>query len=162
MRRAVCAALVIALCVRTALADETPPPSAVDLVHGFRVERKPRIALAITGAALFAGGYLGAVLVALIEGLQGVSPLVLVPLAGPWIGIGWDAAHPNSCPLDVNATDCASSSPDLALGIAGGLQVVGATMFGVGMVRHDVKKTITVTPTFSLVGRPFIGIRGVF
>ena len=157
-----CAAIAIVLCASAVRAEGGPPAAAVDSVRGVRIERKPRVALAITGASLFAGGYLLSFLVALAEGFGGISPVVLVPLAGPWIGFAYDMANPYSCSLGVQSTDCAAFSFDPFIAFAGGLQLVGATLFGVGMIRHDVKRPVRVTPTFSLVGGPRLGVRVTF
>ena len=157
-----CAAAAMALLARSARAEGDPPVATVGSIRGFHVERKPRLALAITGASIFAAGYIGSVIVALASQMRGISPVVLVPLAGPWIGFGYDMTHPTACPLDANVPDCGAFAVDVELPIVGALQLIGATMFGVGMIRHDVKKPVSVAPTFSFVGGPVVGIRGVF
>ncbi len=151
-----------ALCASVARADGSPPAASVDSVRGVRVDRKPRVALAITGGAVFAGGWVLSFLVALSESFGGISPAVLVPLAGPWIGLGYDLSGASSCPLGARRADCTSFSPDLAMGIAGGLELVGATLFGVGMIPHDIKRPVHVAPSITFTGGPRVGLRVTF
>ena len=157
-----CAAIAIVLCTSAVRAEGGPPAAAVDSIGGVRVVRKPRLALAISGAAIFGSGYVLSFLVALAGGFGGISPVVLVPLAGPWIGFGYDMANPYRCPLGVESPDCTAFAVDLPLAFAGGLQLVGATLFGVGMVRHDVKRPVRVAPTFSFASGPRLGVRVTF
>ncbi len=155
-------AIALVLCAQAARAEGGPPAAAVDSVGGVRIVRRPRLALAITGAAVFGSGYILSFLVALAGGFGGISPVVLVPIAGPWIGFGYDMAHASLCPLDVDSFDCQAFSPDLAMAFAGGLQLIGATLFGVGMVRHDVKKSVRLAPTFSFASGPRLGLSVTF
>ncbi len=162
MRAAYAIAASVILAGAAARAGENPPAASVDSVRGVRVERKPRTALAITGAAIFGGGWVLSFLVALSESFAGISPAVLVPLAGPWIGLGYDASGASSCPLGAQSPDCNAFSPDVAMAIAGGLELVGATLFGIGMVPHEVKRPVRVAPSVSFAGGPRFGLRIIF
>jgi hypothetical protein len=133
-----------------------------DQLHGYRVVRKQRKPLIITGAALLAGGYLGAALVAWASSFQGISPVMFVPIAGPFIGLVYDATTKQVCPLGASySQNCNGVGIDPWMGFVGGLQVLGGAMLAVGLVPHEVKVR-TVMPTFSFDHGPGIGLRGTF
>ena len=129
---------------------------------GYKVARKPRMGLVLTGAGLLAFGYAASVLTAAIEGFHGLSPVLLVPVAGPWIGFGWDMANPNRCPLDVTSAGCSSLAVDPGLVAIGLVEVAGAVLLPIGLVPHETKTKVTVTPTFGWRGGPSIGLLGRF
>ncbi len=151
-----------------------PPPVSVGLTtHGYRIVRSPRPGLWIAGAALLGSGYLGAVVIALAEGFGGISPVLLLPVAGPWIGLGSDLSNPEGCPLQHQTIDCNAFPIDLDLVLSGVLQGAGAILGALGFIKHDRHvPQVIMTPAFSLTmprgrgdgGTPRItlGVRGVF
>lgn len=176
---AVCWALALLLATAGAHAEPSagdPPPVSVGLTtRGYRVVRSPRPGLWIAGGALFGAGYLGAILLTLAEGFGGISPVLLVPIAGPWIGLASDLGNPGACPLQHETVDCSAFLVDLDLALSGALQAVGAIVASLGFIRHDRRvPTTLLTPEFSFT-RPRVqgsgadvgpgvtfGVRGVF
>lgn len=129
---------------------------------GYKVARKPRMGLVLTGAGLLAFGYAASVLTAAVEGFRGVSPVLLVPLAGPWIGFGWDMANPGRCPLDATGVDCQSFAVDPGLVAVGLVELAGAVLLPAGLARHEVRTKVTVTPTVAWRGGPILAVSGRF
>ncbi len=132
---------------------------------GYRLARKPRLALAISGGATLASGYILGVVAAVVAGFGGLAPAILVPIAGPFIGLGWDVANPNGCPLNYDIPNCKGTNVDPTLAFAGGVQVVGATLLAIGLVPHDVRMKATVTsflPTFAWHDGPRLVFVGRF
>jgi hypothetical protein len=125
---------------------------------GYKIAHKPRMALVLTGAGLVGLGFSLSVLTAALEGFGGISPLIVIPLAGPWIGFGWDMANPKACPLDVNTVDCSSFVVDPGLVAYGVVEFVGAVLLGVGLVPHDQKTKVNVSPTFAWHDGPRFGL----
>ncbi len=146
MRRA---AVILALILAT--------QSAAAQTTGYKVAHKPRMALVLTGAGLLGLGFGLSVLSAGLMGFGGISPLIMIPVAGPWIGFGWDMANPHACPLQVNTTDCSSLWVDPGLVAYGIVELTGAVLLGVGLVPYDQKTKVNVTPTFAWRDGPRLG-----
>ncbi len=115
---------------------------------GYRVARKPRMALVLTGAGLLVSGFIASLIGAIGDSFEGQSPVMLVPVVGPWLAFGWDMANPHKCPLDVPTSGCSSLAVDPALVALGLVEVTGAAFLGIGAVPHEVRTQVTITPTF--------------
>jgi hypothetical protein len=159
MRRA---AVTLAL----VLVTEAATAQTTGLVGGYTVARKPRMSLVVTGAATLVGSYLLGVVTAGLVSFSGVSPYLLVPIAGPFLGFGWDRANtPRACPLDVGSpqSGCADATlVDVGLFVMGLAQVTGAVLLATGLVRHEVRTKVTVTPSFTWRGGPVFAVSGNF
>jgi hypothetical protein len=104
----------------------------------FHRESRARPALIIAGASIFATGYSIALAFAFGSRMQGTSPWLAIPIAGP-VGVAIDdAGQKDGCPLRIPGTDCNAFSPDVLFVTSSILQLAGATMFALGFVRHDV------------------------
>ena len=114
---------------------------------GYKVARQPRMGLVLTGASMLALGWAASAIAAAAENFAGDSPWLLVPLAGPWIGL----AAPNQ-----------SIATDAGLVAIGLTQATGAILLAVGLVPHEVRSKVTVTPTFGWSHGPSAGICGRF
>lgn len=124
---------------------------------GYKVAHKPRMPLVLTGAGLLGLGFGLSVVSAALYGFAGISPLIMIPIAGPWIGFGWDMANPHACPLQVNTASCSSLLVDPGLVAYGIVELTGAVLLGVGLVPYDQKTKVTVTPTFAWRDGPRLG-----
>lgn len=131
--------------------------SAGAQTSGYKLARTPRMGLVATGGGMLAAGFVAAVITAAVVGFRGVSPLVMIPLAGPFVGVGWDLAHPSVCPLDVPTNGCNGLLVDPGLVAIGLVEVTGAVLLAVGLVPHEVRTKVTVTPTFAWRDGPFAG-----
>jgi len=131
-------------------------------VAGYRITRKPRLALAISGAATLASAYILGVVAAVVAGFGGLAPAILVPVVGPFIGLSWDLANPSACPLNYDIPNCKATNVDPTLAFAGSLQVIGTTLLAVGLIPHDVKTKVTITPTFGWRSGPHFGLTARF
>ena len=151
MRRAA-VTLAIVLCVQSASAQTT----------GYTLARKPRMGLVLSGAGLLVGGLVASIVTAAADGFGGVSPYVLIPFAGPFIGFGWDRANPNACSLDVDTSGCNSVLVDVGLVAVGLVESTGAALLAVGLVPHEVRTKVTVTPSFTWRRGPVFGVAGTF
>lgn len=125
---------------------------------GYKVARRPRMGLVLTGAGLIGLGVAVSVLIAATENFGGISPLVIVPVAGPWIGFGWDVANSKSCPLQVNTVDCQSYLVDPSVVAVGVVELVGVVLLAVGLVPQNVKTKVTINPTFAWHDGPRIAV----
>ena len=103
--------------------------------RGYHVVKKPRLALALTGAALFLSGYALAFVTAFTPEANGEA-WCAVPLVGPWVALARDA----KTPLD-----------DLNFATQGALQVTGAVLLAIGLVPREVRIAQTIT-TFTPSG----------
>lgn len=151
MRRAA-VILALVLIAETATAQTT----------GYKIARKPRMGLVLTGAGLLAFGYVASVLTAALEGFAGQSPSLLVPLAGPWIGFGWDRAHASGCALDVSSSCPSTVLVDVGLVTVGLVELAGAVLLPIGLVSHEVRTKVTVTASLGWRQGPILGLVGRF
>jgi len=122
---------------------------------GYTLARKPRTSLIVTGGAMLVLGWIASIITAAADGFHGESPLVMIPIAGPFVGFGWDRANPSACPLGVDASSCDSVLVDVGLFAVGLTELTGAVLLGVGLVPRDVHTKVTISLT------PF-GVRGTF
>ena len=97
--------------------------------RGYHVVKKPRLALALTGAALFITGYALAFATVFTSSANGEA-WCAVPLVGPWVAIARDAKNPYD---------------DLLFATQGALQVTGAVLLAIGLVPHEVRVAQTIT-----------------
>jgi hypothetical protein len=97
--------------------------------RGYHVVKKPRLALALTGAGLFIAGYALAFVTAFTPEANGEA-WCAVPLVGPWVAIARDA----KVPLDY-----------LNFATQGALQVTGAILLAIGLVPREVHVAQTIT-----------------
>ena len=115
------------LCVTLALGLACS--SAQALTRGYHVVKKPRLALALTGAALFISGYALAFVTAFTPEANGEA-WCAVPLVGPWVALARDAKNP---------------ADDLLFATQGALQITGAVLLAIGLVPHEVRIAQTIT-----------------
>ena len=115
------------LCVTLALVLACNAASAQ--TRGYHVVKKPRLALALTGAALFLSGYGLAFVTAFTPEANGEA-WCAVPLVGPWVAIARDA----KTPLDY-----------LNFATQGALEITGAVLLAIGLVPHEVRIAQTIT-----------------
>lgn len=130
---------------------------SADAQTGYKVAHKPRMALVLTGAGLVGVGFALSVFIAATEGFGGISPVLMIPVAGPWIGFGWDVANPSTCPLQVNTVDCQSYVVDPGIVGVGAVEFVGTVLLATGLVPHDQRTKVNVTPTFAWRAGPRLG-----
>ena len=97
--------------------------------RGYHVVKKPRLALAVTGAALFITGYGLAFVTAFTPEANGEA-WCAVPIVGPWVAVARDAK---------NAAD------DLLFATQGVLQITGAVLLAIGLVPREVHVAQTIT-----------------
>lgn len=117
---------------------------------GYKVARKQTLGLIYAGAGILVVGELLGLVGAIASKFEGLSSLLVVPVAGPFIAFGWDMANPSSCPLDINTAGCPSSlAVDPGLVAMGVVETVGVTLLSIGLVPHDVKSKVTVSFTGS-------------
>jgi len=129
--------------------------SASAQTTGYTLARRPRTSLIVTGGAMLVLGWIASIITAAADGFHGESPLVMIPVAGPFVGFGWDRANPSACPLDVDTSGCNAVLVDVGLFTVGLTELTGAVLLGVGLVPRDVHTSVTVSLT------PF-GVRGTF
>ncbi len=114
---------------------------------GYKVSRKPRMGLVYAGAGMLGVGVVLGLVGAIASKFEGLSPALVVPVAGPWIVFGWDMANPKSCPMNVTTTDCSSFAVDPGLVALGVVETVGVTLLAIGLVPRDVKTQVKVSFT---------------
>ncbi len=142
MRRA-----AVTLAIVFAVSTATRPCDAQ--TTGYKVSRKPRMGLVYAGAGMLAGGFIASFITAIAYSFKGLSPVVLVPVAGPFIGFGWDMANQSRCPLDVNTGSCSSLLVDPGLFAMGLVETIGVGLLSVGLVPHEVRTPVNVSFTGS-------------
>ena len=118
------AALGLAIVLATSSADAQ--------TTGYKVARKPRMGLVYAGAGMLGVGVVLGLVGAIASKFEGMSPWLVVPVAGPWVAFGWDMAN-----------------PDPGLVAMGVVETVGATLLSIGLVPHEVKTKVTVSFTGS-------------
>jgi hypothetical protein len=121
------------LCVTLALVLASSAADAQTL--GYHVVKKPRLALALTGAALFIAGY-GLAFVTAFTPEAGGEAWCAAPIVGPWVAIARDAKSP---------------ADDLLFATQGVLQITGAVLLAIGLVPREVRIAQTIT-TLSPLG----------
>ena len=115
------------LCVTLALVLAC---SAADAqTRGYHVVKKPRLALALTGAGLFIAGY-GLAFATVFTTSANGEAWCAVPIVGPWVAIARDAKNPYD---------------DLLFATQGALQITGAVLLAIGLVPHEVRVAQTIT-----------------
>jgi hypothetical protein len=119
--------------------------TATGQTTGHKLARKPRMGLVYAGAGMLAGGFIASFITAIAYSFKGLSPVVLVPVAGPFIGFGWDMAHQDRCPLDVSTGSCSSLLVDPGLFAMGLVETIGVGLLSVGLVPHEVRTPVNVT-----------------
>ncbi len=119
--------------------------SASAQTTGYKVSRKPRMGLVYAGAGMLAVGFVASVISAVAYSFKGLSPVLLVPVAGPFVGFGWDMANQNRCPLDVPTASCSSLLVDPGLFAMGLAETVGVALLSIGLVPRDAKTKVTVS-----------------
>jgi len=122
--------------------------SATAQTTGYKVARKPRMGLVYAGAGMLAVGEVLGFIGAIASGFQGMSPWMALPIAGPFVAFGWDMSNPNRCPLDLTTSCSPSLLVDPGLVAMGVVETVGAVLLGIGLVPHEVKTKVTVSPIF--------------
>jgi len=115
------------LCVTLALV--LAAGSADAQTRAFHVVKKPRAALALTGAALFIAGYALAFVTAFTPEANGEA-WCAVPFVGPWVAVARDAKNP---------------ADDLLFSTQGVLQATGAILLAIGLIPREVHVAQTIT-----------------
>jgi hypothetical protein len=115
------------LCVTLALVLAC---SAADAqTRAFHIVKRPRAALALTGAAVFLTGYALAFVTVFTPEANGEA-WCAAPLVGPWVALARDAKSP---------------ADDLLFASQGVLQATGAILLAIGLIPREVRVAQTIT-----------------